>query len=300
MMISVVIRTLNESRHLDELLVAIRNQRLREEQLEVVLIDSGSTDKTLEIAQNHGCRITHIDKRQFSFGRSLNMGSDFAKGDILVYISGHCIPCDSDWISRLVGPLVDGQADYVYGRQIGRDTTKYSEGKIFEKYFPPHMSNSQLEFFCNNANAAIRTESWREFLFDEEVTGLEDLELAKRLCDSGGKIMYVPDAGVYHIHEESWSQTKRRYEREAIALQKIMPEIHITFRDFLRYLTSSIFLDMRTAGVDRRLLREFIGILKFRFAQYYGSYVGNHDHRRLTQRRKESYFYPGEKFGDNE
>ena len=59
--------------------------------------------------------------------------------------------------------------------------------------------------------------------------------LAKQYFNDNGNIAYVSDAPVFHIHNESWAQTKNRYEREAIALQEIMPEIKITFIDFLRY-----------------------------------------------------------------
>ena len=65
---------------------------------------------------------------------------------------------------------------------------------------------------------------WETFRFDEEILALEDMELAKRLTENGEKIAYVADAAVYHIHDETWAQTKRRYEREGIALRKILRE----------------------------------------------------------------------------
>ena len=153
MLVSIVIRTLNEATYMSEMLQAIDMQIKQDFEVEVVIIDSGSTDATLSIAQDFGCKITFITKDQFTFGRSLNMGSDFANGDILVYISGHCVPTDSAWLMQLTKPIVDGVAGYTYGRQIGRDTTKYAEGKIFEKYFPSQSKIPQNGFFCNNANA---------------------------------------------------------------------------------------------------------------------------------------------------
>jgi glycosyltransferase involved in cell wall biosynthesis len=291
--LSVVIRTLNESRYLDELLSSVRAQSIGDHELEIVVIDSGSSDATLEIAESHGCRITHISKAEFSFGRSLNMGSQFATGDVLIYVSGHCVPCDDTWLQKLVEPLLAGKAEYVYGRQIGRDSTRFSERKLFEKYYPPYSKVPQPDFFCNNANSAILRETWQRLRFEEALTGLEDLELAKRLHNSNGAIAYVAEAPVYHIHDESWAQVRRRYEREAIALQQIMPEVHITFGNFLRYLTSAIFFDAAQALAEMKFLREISGIIRFRFAQYRGSYRGNHEHRKLSQRRKERYFFPG-------
>ena len=82
--ISIVIRTLNEAMYLDHLLSAIAVQKIAGLGHEVILIDSGSTDDTLSIAENHGRRILHIARDEFSFGRSLNMGCEAANGEILV------------------------------------------------------------------------------------------------------------------------------------------------------------------------------------------------------------------------
>ena len=298
MLVSVVIRTLNEAKHLDELLGAIGSQIKKDFDVETVIIDSGSTDGTLSIAESQGCRITYITKKQFTFGRSLNMGSDFARGDILVYISGHCIPNKNTWLMNLIKPILDGTAGYTYGRQTGRDTTKYAEGKIFEKYFPLESKNPQNGFFCNNANSAIDRKIWLKFKFDEQITGLEDMELAKRYCDKNGKVAYISEACVYHIHNETWTQTRRRYEREAIALQQIMPEVQIGFFDMLRYIWVSVISDCRASITEGCFMMEVSGIIKFRIAQFTGSYKGNHDHRTLSRKRKENYFYPAKTLED--
>lgn len=292
MLISIVIRTLNEEKYLSELLEAIQDQHTNGFEVETIIIDSGSDDMTIQIAEKYNCRITHINKKDFTFGRSLNKGSEFSSGDILIYISGHCIPVNKFWITELISPIINKESGYVYGRQIGRDTTKYSETKIFSKYFPETEEYKKDDFFCNNANSAIHRDIWKKYLFDEEITGLEDMELAKRYFIDGGKISYTPSATVYHIHDESWMQTKRRYEREAIALQKILPEVNITFLDMLRYIFISIIEDLKFAIIDGKFIKEFIGIIKFRIAQYTGTYRGNHEQRALSKKRKENYFYP--------
>ena len=133
---SIVIRTLNEAEHLDDLLKMIARQITLGMDVETVLIDSGSTDGTVEIAQARGARITTISKSEFSFGRSLNRGCDFSTGDFLVFISGHCVPVGDHWLQNLCQPLMNGAVDYTYGRQIGDDTSNYSERRILAKYFP--------------------------------------------------------------------------------------------------------------------------------------------------------------------
>lgn len=290
--ISIVIRTLNEARYLGELLSGIAAQDCPGYEVETVIVDSGSTDGTLDIAQGHGCVVTHIRREEFSFGRSLNQGCEAAVGDILVMVSGHCVPTDEHWLRRLCDPVAAGRVDYSYGRQIGGADSRFSECRIFGKYYPLQSRVPQQGFFCNNANAALSRAAWQTHRFDEELTGLEDMELAKRLCAAGGKVGYVAEACVYHHHLESWAQVQRRFEREAIALQKIMPQIHVSRRDTLRYIVSSIRHDLQHARAEGSAARRLSEIVRYRTAQYLGSYRGNHEHRKLSHADKDHYFYP--------
>lgn len=98
--------------------------------------------------------------------------------------------------------------------------------------FPRYSKLPQEGFFCNNANAAVSRKAWQRFRFNEDLTGLEDMYLAKQLTEQGDKIGYAADASVYHIHDESWRQVRIRYEREAYALHQIMPEVNFTLADF--------------------------------------------------------------------
>lgn len=292
MVVSIVVRTLNEARHLPDLLAAIAAQDSAGLEVETVVVDSGSSDGTQQIAQQAGCKLVHITRDEFSFGRSLNRGCEAASGDIFVMISGHCVPTDRQWLRQLCGPIVDGAVQYAYGRQIGGTESRFSECRIFEKYYPLKSRVPQQGFFCNNANSALARSAWQVHRFDEELTGLEDMELAKRLVAGGGKVGYVAEACVYHYHLESWVQVRRRFEREAIALQKIMPQIHVRRRDTLRYILSSIRHDLRHARAEGAALRRLPEIARYRLAQYLGSYLGNHEHRRLSHAEKDLYFYP--------
>ncbi|MCV6639583.1 glycosyltransferase [Candidatus Albibeggiatoa sp. nov. NOAA] len=289
---SIIIRTLNEAQYLEQLLQSILVQESSSITWEIILVDSGSTDATLKIAQQYPCKIIHIQRQEFSFGRSLNMGCDAASGDFLVMISGHCVPNSNQWLEHLCQPLLLKQADYTYGRQIGGEQSCYSEKRIFAKYFPEQTQIPQSSFFCNNANAAVSKQAWAQYRFDEGLTGLEDMALAKILVENGGKVAYVAEACVYHYHQETWAQVKRRFEREAIALQGIMPQIHIRKRDMLRYIFTSIWKDMRHAYHDKILINKFFEIIQYRFWQYWGAYKGNHEHRKLSHAEKEQYFYP--------
>lgn len=288
---SIVIRTHNEGRYLPKVLLSVHEQTVPADQREIVLVDSGSTDNTLAIAQEHACRIVHIRQSEFSFGRSLNIGCDAAVGKHLVFISGHCVPTSRTWLADLLAPLEAG-FEITYGRQEGGPETKFSEHMLFAKYFPAADLPPPSEFFCNNANAAVLRETWARYRFDETLTGLEDMHFARLVVAAGGRVRYVPNASVFHYHHESWRRVKRRYEREAIALQKIMPEVHVHATDAIRYFAAGVLGDWARALSHRKFLSHAIEITCFRFCQYYGTWRGNHIHRQLSRKAKEKYFYP--------
>lgn len=292
MKVSIVIRTYNEERHLPELLKQIAAQHADGISKEVVVVDSGSEDRTRDIAQGFGCRIVRIAKEDFTFGRSLNIGCAAATGRYLVFVSGHCIPASRTWLVNLIKPLEEKVCVYTYGCQLGNETSKFSERQLFKKYFPRASSIPQEGYFCNNANAALPREVWDAYRFNEELTGLEDMELGKRLVEKGLKLGYVAEAPVFHLHDESWRKLHRRYEREAIALQRIMPQIQVSFPDFLRYSMSAIWLDLKAALSEGEGLRPFPEIVMFRLLQFLGAYQGNHETRKMSRALKEKYFYP--------
>lgn len=270
---SIVIRTYNEERYLKALLEGIEEQSFDPDFCETIIVDSGSTDSTLEIASAFKTKIVGIKKEEFSFGRSLNIGIEASTGDALVLISGHCVPASKEWLSQLIQPLIeDNNVGVTYGKQLPGPETFFSEAQIFAKYFPASESPSQSEFYCNNANAAVRRETWERYKYDEELTGLEDMHLAKKATSDGFKVRYTPNAPVFHYHHESWRQIKRRFEREAIALKEIMPELHVTFIDAIRYWFAGVLGDYSIALNERKLLPNLLSIPKYRLCQYYGSW----------------------------
>lgn len=292
--ISIIFRALNEAKWFGAALEACSRQILPPDfETEVILVDSGSTDGTIRIAQEHGCQVFHIDKSEFTFGRSLNIGCDGAKGDYLVFVSAHCIPCDEHWLARLTDPLIKGQCTYTYGGQIGLEgVTRFSENQVFAHYYGNTSDLSQDGFFCNNANSAINQRAWARHRFDEAVTGLEDMVLAKNIVAEGGQIGYVADACVTHIHEETLSQTYRRYFREALTMRDIMPEVHFNAIDLTRCFFAGVKHDCIAAAKNKQFFKQLSGIPAYRFMQYWGTYRGHNEHRELSRAQKTRYYYP--------
>lgn len=291
-MVSIIIRTYNEERHIDTLLNKVYSQNFPENEFEVVIVDSGSEDNTLEIIKKYPVKLVQIKPKDFTFGYSLNKGIEAANGKYMLMVSAHCYPIDEKWISKMVDPLEkDTNIAVVYGKQRGYDTTKYSEHQIFKTWFPDNKEGKQDNPFCNNANCAIRRDFWEAYKYNEELTGLEDLDWANEMLKKSYDIYYQCEAGVYHIHEENYKQVYNRYKREAIALKNIFPSTKFNFSDFIMMLTSNLLTDWYTAFKEKKI-KEIWRVLLFRFCQFLGAYDGNRFNSKITYELKKKFYYP--------
>ena len=287
---SVVIRCYNEEKHIGRLLHGIYQQNISD--IEIIIVDSGSTDGTLAIASRFPLKIIEIKPEKFSFGRSLNLGCSAAISDFIVIASAHAYPVYRDWIEQLLAPFQDTRVGIVYGKQRGGETTKFAEHQIFERWFPDRSNPAQELPFCNNANAAIRKVLWKKFLYNEEVTGLEDLEWANRILKAGHRLAYQADAVVVHLHDEIPTQTYNRYRREAIALKRIFPHENFFFKDFLRLFVTNTISDYKNALRNGVRYRDTYEIPLFRLMQFFGTYRGFNDSRSITSQLKQTFYYP--------
>ena len=213
--------------------------------------------------------IVNIKPAEFSFGRSLNAGCSKALADYIIIASAHVCPVHKNWIEQLLLPFKESNVGLVYGRQKGNSLTKFSEHQVFAKWFPAVSVSKQNHPFCNNANAAIRKSLWQQFQYNEELTGLEDIEWAKQAQMRGNDIFYSAEAEVIHIHEETWTRIFNRYRREAIALKAIFPHEHFGLWDFVRLFPANMISDYVHAFKQDVMLENLVDILKFRSMQFW-------------------------------
>ena len=287
---SVVIRAFNEEDHIARLLAGIMEQTLKD--VEIILVDSGSTDATLAIASRYPVRIVNIQPDEFTFGRSLNLGCEATSSDIIVIASAHVYPVYPDWLEQMVAAFRDSELALVYGRQVGNDTTRFSEHQIFSKLYPEESIPQQTNPFCNNANAAIRKARWRERRYNEDLSGLEDLEWAAWAISHGYGIAYNAEAAIIHVHNEEPHQVYNRYRREAMAMKRIYPEERFSVADLLRLFFSNVLADWRAASAQDVWRDVFGEVTWFRWMQFWGTYRGFREEGQLTSQLKRTFYYP--------
>ena len=288
--VSVVIRCFNEEQHIGRLLDGISHQTVAEP--EIIAVDSGSTDGTRELLRRYPVRVLTVRPEEFSFGRSLNVGCRAAGGDVIAIASAHTYPVYDDWLEALTAPFADPQVALVYGRQRGDAGTKYSERQVFSTWYPPQSNPAQTHPFCNNANAAIRRAVWERQPYDEDLTGLEDLDWARRVIAAGYRLAYAAEAEVVHVHRETWRQVFLRYRREAIALKRIFPHEHFGLWDAVRLWTTNVASDVRHAAADRVARAHAGSIPLFRLMQFWGTYRGFAHRGPIPAALKQTFYYP--------
>ena len=197
-MVSIIIRARNESKWIGLVLSAIKEQTFTD--YEIVLVDNGSTDGTIEIAQDRGVdKVLSIDN--FSPGKAINLGCSNSSGHLFVMLSAHCVPASKDWLAHLVaGFATDESVAGVYGRQLPVDQTPDVDFRDLIYMFGVEERLQKKDNFFHNANSCIRRDVWSKMKFDENVSNIEDRVWGQRIIEHGFSIFYEPKAAVYHYH----------------------------------------------------------------------------------------------------
>lgn len=199
--ISIVVRTLNAEAGLRELLPALRLGPRDE----LVVVDSGSTDRSVGLAREAGARIVPMDPARFTYGRSLNVGFAAASRDWILALSSHVVPVRPDFLDvyrraiarfpsgvvAAAGPLVRNDGE----RGMTGGITLY-EGDDFLRGF---------EFGAGNPNCLYRRDAWAARPFDEQLGGGEDCDWYVREIAAGRTLAAVHAAEVYYRFRRPWS-----------------------------------------------------------------------------------------------
>ena len=218
-MISVVVRTKNEGPWIRRCLSALREQDYHD--FEVVVVDNESQDDTVPVLKSYDCRVLSISTQNFTHGRSLNLGIAAARGELVAILSGHCIPRDDKWLRRLAIAFTHQDVASVYGRQEPLPDTRDLDKRDLWTTFGLERRVQCQDYFFHNANSMIRREIWEKVPFDEELSGVEDRDWAKRVLEFGYKIVYEPMACVYHYHGINHGRDEARAARVVRVIELI-------------------------------------------------------------------------------
>lgn len=226
--VSVVILTLNAGPGFLDLLERVRAQE-GDFDAEIVVVDSGSTDGTAELAERYGTHVHRISKREFNHGATRNLGISLSSGEYVALLVQDALPADGRWLAAMVEDLErDERVAGVYGRQLARPEAgtltrvlvnslasasperreQFAGGPEEYRRLPPAKRRRLAAF--DNVSSCIRRSVWEEFPFDRTDFG-EDIRWGKRVVEAGYKLVYEPRSAVYHSHERGALYDLRRY-----------------------------------------------------------------------------------------
>ena len=212
--------TLNAQGELKQLADSIECQALRPD--EIILIDSASTDQTVELARSLGYQVHVIDKSEFGHGKTRQLAASIAAdSDVLVYITQDAVLANQDSLKHLIVPFEDPEVAAVCGRQLPRPEAgaierfarlfNYPETSAIRTSLDIPTRGFKTIFFSNSFGAYRRASLMSVGGFPVHTKFGEDTQVVAKLILSGAKILYAADATVYHSHPLSIQAEFERY-----------------------------------------------------------------------------------------
>lgn len=233
---TVIIPTLNGERYLERLLRMLELQDF-DGGAEVLVIDSGSTDRTLEIVRAHpAVRLVEIPNGEFGHGRTRNLAARLARGRVLAYLTQDAIPLTTGWLREIVAPLAVPEVVAVLGKQEARPDCfplqKYEIRTVFGRFgdelalyergdSEPTEAEMDLLAFYSDVNSATR----RDFLLDvipyQDLRYSEDMAFGRDIIEAGYRRAYVPAATVEHSNDLTLREYGKRIFDETLAVRRL-------------------------------------------------------------------------------
>ncbi|MBL8859314.1 MAG: glycosyltransferase family 2 protein [Planctomycetes bacterium] len=289
--VSICLPTWNGARDLARLLPALRAQEV-EGGLEIVAVDSSSTDGTRELLEQHGARVETIAQAEFRHGATRNRIAELARGEFLVFMTQDAVPDGTQAIAALVRAFDDERTAGAYARILpGTDDDALTartalaapessdQPLVFERTGAQSTSANSAQRF-NNVTSALRASVWRELPFPDVDFG-EDSAWAERALAAGWRIRFVPDALVRHAHHYTPRTAFARYKIDAAFQARAHGRL---LRPNLWSVAKGIAHEVRADWrFVRREKRPFSALWRspcLRAAQVWGQYVGGRERDR--------------------
>lgn len=242
---SVIIPTKNGGHLFEKVIESLYQQELYEDSsFEIVLVDSGSSDGTVEFIKKeqerqHNILLKEISPTEFGHGKTRNLGASLARGKYLVFITQDALPYDQHWLQNLISVFdLDPEIMGVFGKHIPYEdcdlfeqmslTKQFnnfgSEVKVYyledrARYLQDEGYKHLLCFYSDNCSA-MRKSIWETIPYPD-VDFAEDQLWAKEIIEKGYKKAYTPFSIVYHSHRYPFKQQFKRYFDEYRGLNKI-------------------------------------------------------------------------------
>jgi glycosyltransferase involved in cell wall biosynthesis/GT2 family glycosyltransferase len=256
MKVSVIVPVRDGARYLAELLEAVAAQ----DNAEILVVDSGSRDGSVELARAAGARVIEIDPADFGHGRTRNLAASEATGDVLAFLTQDATPV-AGWLSAHLEALeLDPRVGVSFGPHLPRPDTSPMIARELTEFFAafspdgaPVLQGEGDEPFLSNVNACYRRACWEEIRF-RDVAYSEDQAFGRDALAAGWLKVFHPGAAVLHAHDYGPVEFARRYFDEYRGLRETAGHVEpIAPRESLSYVKVQVAGDrawLASQGVD--------------------------------------------------
>ena len=216
--ISIVMRSFNDATLIRETLRAVHDQDYAGG-VELIHIDSGSTDGTVDIIRSFNPRrLIELKPGEYVPGRVLNQGMRESRGDWVVFLNSDAEPADASWLSRLLECAHNTpMAGAVFSRQLPRPDCNAVYAHDYERCFGPHRESADWEHFFSMVSCAVYRPAWNQEPFREDLQYAEDDEWSRRLRHHHWRIGFAADSCAIHSHNYTLRQAYRRCRGDSFA-----------------------------------------------------------------------------------
>jgi rhamnosyltransferase len=195
--VTVIMRTKNSDWVVDQALVGLFSQSFRA--FDVLVVDSGSTDRTLELVARHPVRVRRIEAGSYVPGVVLNAAIASTDADLLVFQNSDVVPLGPDALGNLLAAFDDPTVDAAFARQLPRPEAHAWVRRDYAAAFPPE-GPAPAWMPYSLPLAAMRRSAWLAHPFHEDVWASEDTAWGTWARASGRTVRYVPESRVMHSH----------------------------------------------------------------------------------------------------
>ncbi len=221
-LVSVAILTRNSGGILSRLLDGVSNQET-DRSVEIVAVDSGSTDGTVELLESCGARVIKIREEEFDFGRTRDLLYQHTRGEFVANLSQDAVPAHPRWLENLIAPLADSEVAVSCGTSVPdpeRAEAQFPWERNGYFYFTREMRKFRGAYGrgVSFANSAVRRSVWERFRFDPQPLG-EDFQFQMKIHGAGLKAAFPEGAEVLHHHDYDLRGVYGRCRNEGLALR---------------------------------------------------------------------------------
>lgn len=306
---TVIIPTKNGEKYIQDCISMVPKQKVKHPfEFEIIVIDSGSTDKTLEIAKSFSkVRLVQIEPKDFGHGKTRNLGVKLAKGEFLIFLNQDATPKDENWMDALLQNFGDKKVAGVYSRHIPRENAplfmklEISRGmgpiKLIKRFNNILEEDSTIHILnlirFSTVSCAIRRSILEKFPFNEDIPLAEDQEWARRMLEKGYTIIYEPTSIILHSHNYTLSEYFAYHANCAAAFNSILRVrksageilfliISVPFRVFYRVAIVTSYAIRKGYGFGK-ILKEASLSFAWRLSGLLGDIIGNMGSKRQNE-----------------